>query len=97
MWHNWHDYAHHVWLWVLGAAIGLGQLLSSDAPLSVRSAIGRALVSGGLGTASGLIVLAFNDVPPIAMFGAAAAIASLGTSALERLLMTMAERLRGRP
>jgi hypothetical protein len=88
------DWAHHLWLWTVGAAIGLGQLLASDAPLSWRALIGRAMVSGGLGTAAGLVLLAFETVPLVALFGAAAAIASAGTSAIERLLMIFAERWR---
>lgn len=86
------DWVHHLWLWLLGAAIGLGQLLASDAPLSWRTLIGRAMVSGGLGTAAGLVLLAFDSVPMVALFGAAAAIASIGTSAIERALMLFAER-----
>jgi hypothetical protein len=89
------DWLNHVWLWCVGAAIGLGQLLASDAPLSWRAMLGRAMVSGGLGTAAGLILLAFDTVPLGALFGAAAAVASIGTSALERMLINFSERWGG--
>ena len=86
------DWMSHAWLWVIGACIGLGQLLASDAALSWRVVIGRALVSGGLGTAAGLILLAFDTVPSVALFAAAAALASVGTSVIERMLVTFADR-----
>lgn len=89
------DWLHHAWLWCVGAAIGLGQLLASDAPLSWRVLIGRALVSGGLGMAAGVALLAFDAVPPVALFGVAAALASMGTSAIERMLIALADRFSG--
>ena len=86
------QYGHHIWLWIVGAAIGLGQLLQTDGHFCWRKAVGRALVSGGLGTAAGLLVLAFDRAPPIAMFGLAAALASLGTTTLERLFVEWMHR-----
>jgi hypothetical protein len=79
------EYAQHLWLWLIGAAIGVGQLLQTDGRWCWKKAIGRALVSGGLGTAAGLLLLAMDSAPPIALFGLAAALASLGTTSLERL------------
>lgn len=68
----------------IGAAIGLGQLLLSDEPLTKRRVVGRALVSGGLGcAAAGALV--WTPLPPIALAGLAAALSSLGTAGLERL------------
>ena len=90
------DWIHHLWMWCVGAAIGLGQLLASDAPLSWRALLGRAMISGGLGTAAGLVLLWFDNVPLPALFGASAMIASMGTSAIERLLIVFAERWGGR-
>jgi hypothetical protein len=82
-------------LWLIGAGIGLGQLLNSKEQLSWRIVIGRALISGGLGAAAGLILLWFDRVPPVALFAAAAAIASVGTTAIERLLIAFADRWGG--
>jgi hypothetical protein len=86
------QYGHHIWLWVVGAAIGLGQLLQTDGRFCWRKALGRAMVSGGLGAAAGLLVLAIDKAPPIAMFGLAAALASLGTTTLERLFVEWMSR-----
>jgi len=89
-----HEWFNHAGLWVAGAMIGLGQLLNSDQSLSVRAIVGRMVVSGGLGASAGLILLAFDNVPLGAQFGAAAALASAGTSVLEKLLMSYSDRFK---
>lgn len=70
----------------VGALIGLGQLASSAQPITWRLALGRAVVSGGLATACGTVLLWWPDTHPVALIGVAAALASLGTSGVERLL-----------
>lgn len=74
------------WLASVGCAIGLGQLLSSKEKLTARIIMGRALSSAGIGAASSIIFLMFPDVPLPAQLGAAATMASLGTSFLEKLV-----------
>ena len=78
---------------VVGAVIGLGQLLQSNDPITPRVVLGRALVSGGLGASAASITIWFPDLPVVAVCGLAAAIASLGTSGLERML----QRFLGKP
>lgn len=73
------------WLAGIGAAIGLGQLLLSDEPLTWRRVIGRAVVTGGLALGAAAALLYFPSLPFPALAGAAAAVASLGTSGLERV------------
>lgn len=70
----------------VGAAIGLGQLLSSKTPITLRLAVGRAIVSGGLGLAAAGALAFFPDMSAYAQIGVGAALASIGTSGLERLL-----------
>lgn len=70
----------------VGCAIGLGQLLASREKLTARIIIGRALSSAGLGAASAVILVWFPEMPFAAQLGAAATVASLGTSAIERLM-----------
>lgn len=72
-----------VGLMTIGILAGLGQLLASKERLTWRVVIGRILSSAALGSASSLILIAFPSVPWEAQLGAAAALASLGTSALE--------------
>ncbi len=74
------------WLAAIGCTIGLGQLLASKERLTARIIIGRALSSAGLGAASALILVWFPSIPFAAQLGAAATVASLGTSFLERLV-----------
>lgn len=72
----------------IGAAIGVGKLLASAEPLTVRLVAGRALVHAGLGAAAGAVTLMFPTADPIATYGIAAGIASLGNSALEVILQS---------
>ncbi|MBX9738073.1 MAG: phage holin family protein [Phycisphaerales bacterium] len=85
--HGFQEYLQHAYLWAIGSVIGLGQLLISDAPLTWRAAAGRAFVSGGLATIAGSVLLFVAGTPNLALFGVAAALASLGTSLIERVIM----------
>jgi hypothetical protein len=76
----------------IGAAIGLGKLLSSETPLTARIVVGRALIHGGLGATAGAVTLFFPTADPLVMFGVAAGMASVGNSALEVLLQTRLPR-----
>jgi hypothetical protein len=71
---------------LIGVLTGLGQLMASKEVLTWRIIIGRCLSTAGIATAAGVILLAFPGVPPIGQIGVAAALASLGTSGLERLI-----------
>lgn len=73
----------------IGLVIGLGQLLGSKERMSWRIVVGRCLSSAGIATAAGVILLAMPNVSPLAQIGLAAALASLGTSGLERLLQKL--------
>lgn len=70
----------------IGAAIGLGKLLNSDDPVTPRLVVGRALVNAGIGAAAGTVMLWVPDAHPVLLFGAAAGLASMGTSTLEYVL-----------
>lgn len=71
---------------LIGAAIGLGRLLGSDDPITLRIAVGRAITSAGIGAAAGATTLLVPAADPIVMYGVAAALSSLGTSALETVI-----------
>lgn len=70
----------------IGILTSLGQLMASKEVLTWRIVIGRCLSSAGIAMAAGVLLLAFPAMPPLAQIGAAAALASLGTSGLERLI-----------
>lgn len=70
----------------IGALVGVGQLLLSKDKLTLRLALGRAITSGGLGASAAAVMVWLPDLPPVAIAGLAAALSSLGTTGLERLL-----------
>jgi disulfide bond formation protein DsbB len=73
------------YLLTVGALVGLGQILASKEILTKRIVIGRMLSSAGLGASAATVLAFMPQLPIIAQFGLAAALASLGTSGLERL------------
>ena len=75
-----------LWLAVLGSLVGLGQLLLSKDVLTPRIIVGRAICSGALGMAAAAIISFIPTASFAAQLGLAAVIASLGTSALERIV-----------
>jgi hypothetical protein len=82
---HWHDQLASSFLFSLvGIAIGMGQLLGSNERVTLRLLIGRALSTGGLAMAAGIILVWVPELPMVGQIGVAAALASLGTSGLER-------------
>lgn len=77
---------------IIGVLTALGQLMASKERLTWRLVIGRCLTTGGIATASGAVLLAIPAVSPIAQIGLAAALASLGTSGLERVIQSTLRR-----
>jgi len=71
---------------LMGALIGLGQLLNSTEPLTWRAAFGRALCSAGIAASAPIALLWFPAMPTIAQFALAALVASLGTSGIALLV-----------
>lgn len=69
----------------LGAFIGMGQLLASREDVTLRIALGRAISVGGLSAAAGVIWLLYPNIPFGVQVSVAAALASLGTSGLEKI------------
>lgn len=80
------------WLAAVGAVIGLGKLLESDEKFTLRKALGRALVSAGLGGAASLILIPLPNVPMPVVVGLACALSSLGTAFLSDLARKYLEK-----
>lgn len=76
----------------IGIAIGVGQLLASSEILTWRIIIGRAISTAGIATASGATMIWFPNLPLAAQIGIAAAMASLGTSGLEKIFQRVLDR-----
>jgi len=72
-------------LGVTGAIIGLGKTLASSAPSNWKIALARCITTAGLSMSAAFAVVIFPALSFTASVGLAAALASLGTSALERL------------
>lgn len=70
----------------IGTLTGLGQLLASKEVLTWRIIAGRCLSTAGIAMAAGVVLLIVPGLPLIAQIGVASALASLGTSGLERLV-----------
>lgn len=70
----------------IGAAIGIGKLMAADDPITGRLLVGRAIVSAGIGAAAGAVMLFAPEANPVLLYGAAAGLASVGTSTLEYIL-----------
>jgi hypothetical protein len=80
------DFSFFAWSSVLGALIGLGQLLDSAERLSWRVVVGRALVSAGVASTAPALLAWFPQMPRMAEFAFAAMLASLGTSAIQSIV-----------
>ena len=80
------DVSFFGWSTVLGALIGLGQILDSAEKLSWRVIVGRAMVSAGLASMAPVALLWLPAMPRTAEFALAAVMASLGTSGLQMLI-----------
>jgi len=77
------DPIHHVALLsVIGALVGLGQILSDGVRLTPRSIVGRCIMSAGLGASASIALSWLPELPLAAQYGLAAGMASLGTSGL---------------
>lgn len=70
----------------IGALIGIGKLMAADDPITLRLFLGRAIVNAGIGAAAGSVMLFAPDANPVLLYGAAAGLASVGTSTLEYIL-----------
>lgn len=83
--HRWDQLSTAMLFAAVGVVIGLSQLLASNERLTLRIIVGRSVSNGGLAMAAGLVLVWMPDLPLLGQLGVAAALASLGTSGLERV------------
>lgn len=81
----WEQIAQALLFALVGISIGVGQLLASGEVLTMRIVVGRSLSTAGIAMASGAALVWVPELPLLGQIGIAAALASLGTSGLERL------------
>lgn len=92
---HWHDQlASSILFSLVGVSIGIGQLLTGNERLTVRLLVGRALSTGGLAMAAGVVLVWVPELSLVGQTGVAAGLASLGTSGLERAFQRVIEARR---
>ena len=92
---HWHDQlASSILFALVGVTIGLGQLLAGNERLTYRLLVGRALSTGGLAMAAGVVLVWVPELSMVGQIGVAAGLASLGTSGLERAFQRIIEARR---
>ena len=92
---HWQDHLASSFLFLMvGVTIGLGQLLAGNERLTLRLLVGRALSTGGLAMAAGVVLVWVPELSMVGQIGVAAGLASLGTSGLERAFQRVIEARR---
>lgn len=81
-------------LLVVGALIGLGKLLVSNERLTLRLAMGRAILGSATSTVAGVVLTQMPDMPLPALVGIGAGMGILGAQYLESWIRQRADRLR---
>lgn len=67
----------------IGASLGLGQLLISKEPLTVRLVFGRMILGSGASVAAGSVYILFPTIHPLALVGVASLTGLAGAAWLE--------------
>ncbi|AXE31649.1 holin [Chromobacterium phragmitis] len=80
-------------LLVVGALIGLGKLLVSQESITVRLAVGRAILGGATSTVAGVALMQFPNLPLPALVGIGSGLGILGAQYLEVWLRRRADTL----
>jgi len=75
-----------VTLALIGAAIAVGKVLSSDEPLTPRLFFGRIILGAGVSMIAGVALVQFPDLSPVAINGIGAALGIAGYQVVERWL-----------
>ncbi|MES2007923.1 MAG: holin [Pseudomonadota bacterium] len=83
-------------LLMLGAMIGLGKLLASDETITVRLAIGRAVMGAATSMVAGMALIQFPGLNPVALVGLGSALGIVGSQALESYFKRRLRQSEGR-
>lgn len=71
------------YLLIMGAAIGIGKLLVSNDPITLRLILGRALLGAATSMVAGVGLAQFPGLPPLALYGIGSALGIVGSQFLE--------------
>lgn len=70
----------------VGAAIGVAQILYSEEKITLRRTVGKAIVTAGLSMSAGSALAFVPGLGAVALVGLSAAIATVGTEGLFKLM-----------
>jgi hypothetical protein len=70
----------------MGALIGTAKLLVSSEVITVRVALGRAILGSATSLIAGVILVRIPNIDPLALLGAGSALGIVGQQYLEKLL-----------
>ncbi|MEY0514445.1 phage holin family protein [Providencia manganoxydans] len=68
---------------ILGALIGIGQMLTGAEPITIKLFIGRVILGSATSVAAGAILIWIPDLSPLAITGLASALGIAGYQAIE--------------
>jgi hypothetical protein len=68
---------------LIGALIGVGQLMVSNERITARKLVGRTILGSAVSLMAGLALLKFDDMPELAVIGVACALGILGSAVIE--------------
>lgn len=77
----------------VGVIIGIGQVLMSNVSMTLKRAVGHALVTTGIAVSSFTVLAWIPDAPTNLLVGVSAALASLGTAGVSALAEKFLTRL----
>lgn len=68
---------------VIGALIGIGQMLTGAEPVTIKLFFGRVILGSATSTIAGAILIWIPDLSPLAIIGLASALGIAGYQAIE--------------
>lgn len=78
-------------LLLIGAVIGLGQLMVSNEQITTRLLVGRMILGSAVAPLAAIPLLKFPDMPELVVIGLACALGILGSAFIEAGLKRLAE------
>lgn len=73
-------------LGTFGLVIAMGKLLTSNAKMTWKLVVGRAISTTALSLSAGVVLLFYPEAPTLALIGVGGLLGSLGTSGIQKLI-----------
>ncbi|MBN1085337.1 holin [Erwinia aphidicola] len=72
-------------LLIIGAFIGVGKLMVSNEPITLRILLGRVILGSAVAPLAGVVLLKYEKLPELAVIGIACGLGILGSALIEEL------------